>query len=301
MPIGLGFALLWPRFERWKPWADTLIRWYLASMLFSYGFSKFRQFPPLTPLRLHEPFGQASPMGLLWSFMGASRPYTAFAGAMEAMAGILLLLPLFSTLGAALAFGVMTNVFLLNMCYDVPVKLFSLQLLLFSLWILAADHERVLKFIRGRPVQEIKFPNSKVWIWSQLLAACLIFGKHIPWSDHAQDAPFPGTWVVEQPEHSPWIRMVFDFKYRMTFQTKEGGTVRFHVTAKEPEGTYEIQSEVNKVPSQIHIDRIDQEHLKVSGEINGQSADLSLRLEPTLQYPLLSRGFHWVNEFPFNN
>ena len=68
-------------------------------------------------------------MGLLWTFMGASAPYQMLAGLAEVTCGMLLFWRRSRLLGALLAIGVMGNVVALNYCYDVPVKLFSTELL----------------------------------------------------------------------------------------------------------------------------------------------------------------------------
>src|SRR5206468_1346164 len=77
-----------------------------------YGISKvfFGQFPLPFPGRLVQRFGDASPMGLMWTFMGASPAYVFFAGAMETIGAGLLLFRRTTTLGALVLSGVMLNV-----------------------------------------------------------------------------------------------------------------------------------------------------------------------------------------------
>ena len=62
-------------------WLRVYVRFYLASAMFTYGASKVikTQFPNPTLDRLLQPFGDASPMGLLWTFMGASAAYNIFS------------------------------------------------------------------------------------------------------------------------------------------------------------------------------------------------------------------------------
>ena len=74
-------------------------------------------------------------------FHGSISGYNAFAGGSEMLAGLLLFIPMFTTIGALVAIAVMSNVFVLNMCYDVPVKLYSFHLLLMAM-VLAAPHLR---------------------------------------------------------------------------------------------------------------------------------------------------------------
>src|SRR4029079_8034538 len=98
--------------------------------------------PPLQ--RLVEPFGNFTPMGVLWSSIGASPGYERFAGSMEATAATLLFMPPTATLGAAVAFADAVQILMLNLTYDVPVKLFAFHLLLLSLFLLAPEIPRIL-------------------------------------------------------------------------------------------------------------------------------------------------------------
>jgi uncharacterized membrane protein YphA (DoxX/SURF4 family) len=104
-------------------WFRVFIRFSLAGQMLNYGFAKvFPSQMPFLLARLVEPFGAFSPMGVLWSFMSASQPYEIFVGCAEVLGGILLILPQTTTLGALICMVDMTQVFILNMTYDVPVK-----------------------------------------------------------------------------------------------------------------------------------------------------------------------------------
>src|SRR4029079_8818976 len=85
-----------------------------------------------SPERLLEPYGESSPMGLLWTFMGYSLPYNGFTVAAGVVRVFLLFLRRTTTLGALIVSAVMVNVVMLNFCYDVPVKLFSSHLLVMA-------------------------------------------------------------------------------------------------------------------------------------------------------------------------
>src|SRR5258708_21145416 len=99
-----------------------------------YGWHKIMpvQFPPPGPDRLLVAYGDSSPMGLLWTFMGASKPYVMFSGLIEVAGGLLLLFRRTSLLGGLLSAAVLTNVVLMNFCYDVPVQLYSSRLLVMA-------------------------------------------------------------------------------------------------------------------------------------------------------------------------
>jgi uncharacterized membrane protein YphA (DoxX/SURF4 family) len=131
-------------------WFRVFIRFSLAGQMLNYGFAKV--FPAQMPFQitsLVEPFGAFSPMGVLWSFVGASQPYEIFAGCAEVLGGILLILPRTTTLGALICIADMTQVFILNMTYDVPVKIFPFHLLLLSLFLFAPEARRMAAFLSG--------------------------------------------------------------------------------------------------------------------------------------------------------
>ena len=126
-----------------------LVRIYLAVMMLSYGFSKIfvEQMPPPRLTQLYAPLGNLSPMRLSWLFIGYSAPYEIFTGLMEVIGAVLLLSRRTVFLGAFLIMCVMTNVAMMNFCYDIPVKLYSCFLLFLSLYLLSFDLKRIYQFI----------------------------------------------------------------------------------------------------------------------------------------------------------
>src|SRR5262245_48230386 len=124
-------ALIWTFFARrteyghLHQWMRVYVRYALGAAVLGYGFAKVffpGQFAPPTIDRLMETFGQSSPMGMLWTFMGASHAYTSFTGAVECLGGLLLFMPQTTLLGAIVVAAAMGNVAMLNFSYDVPVK-----------------------------------------------------------------------------------------------------------------------------------------------------------------------------------
>ena len=109
-----------------------LLRFFLLATMLNYGLIKIFKtqfpFPGLWPLL--QPLGESTPMALAWNFMGYSPGYNMFTGLGEAVAGLLLISKRSTSVGALLAIAVMSNVVMINFCYDVPVKLYSINLLL---------------------------------------------------------------------------------------------------------------------------------------------------------------------------
>lgn len=133
----------YPRLSRWLA---VSTRYFVGTTMLSYGLAKIipNQFPQPTLDQLLRTYGESSPMGLVWTFMGLSPAYTIFAGLAEAGGGVLLFFRRTTTLGAAVLAAVLTNVVMLNFAYDVPVKLFSSHLLVMAVGLLLIDIRRLL-------------------------------------------------------------------------------------------------------------------------------------------------------------
>lgn len=167
----LLWSLLDPRrasYDQLFYWLRTFVRFYLSIYLFAYGIIKLFAMQmgfPNTSMLL-TPLGDLLPMRLSWQFIGYSTPYQVFSGAMEVLAALLLLHRNTVTLGLLVATGVFTNVVMLNLCYDVPVKLFSSHLLFCSLFLLAIDGRRLISFFfkneatQGTSLYQFDFPKK---------------------------------------------------------------------------------------------------------------------------------------------
>ena len=108
------------------PALRVCVRYSLATTMITYGAYKVikSQFPSPSLDRLIQPFGDASPMGLLWTFIVRIGVTTGLTGAGEVLGGLLLLLAPRPSWRSRL-FRVTSHVAMLNFSYDVPVKLFS--------------------------------------------------------------------------------------------------------------------------------------------------------------------------------
>ena len=168
-------TLLWTILDRRRRdyatgyyWLLTLVRYYVAMVALSYGIIKlFGQqmlFPSLSALA--TPLGDLLPMRLSWYFIGYSAPYQFFSGAAEFVAGVLLLWRRTSMLGALVAAGVFLNVMMLNLCYDIPVKLYSIHLFVLSVFLLLGDAERLVRFfILNQPTLPTETRPLPSWRW----------------------------------------------------------------------------------------------------------------------------------------
>ncbi|MEL7498737.1 MAG: hypothetical protein AAFN77_14105 [Planctomycetota bacterium] len=224
--LALIIALVWSLIDRRKTdlriTKDLLVsylRYVLAFTMLGYGLAKVawdhNQFPALSDYQLNKTWGESSPMNVVWSWMGSSRSYTVFAGLGEVIAGLLLVWRRTSTLGALVAFGVMVNVFMLNMCYDVPVKLFSFHLIVMALLIMTPDIGRLASvlFLNRPTIPRDWIPPyarrlEVLWICRTIKIALILFGILIPLWSHTQRQinHFDEQTVVEEPtEDAPLL------------------------------------------------------------------------------------------------
>jgi hypothetical protein len=129
-------------------WFRNLIRYFVCMVAFSYGIIKLfalqMPFPNLS--QLATPLGDFLPMRLSWMFLGYSTKYQVFSGVMEVIVGLLLLNRKTVTPGALVGVGVFANVTMLNLSYDIPVKIFSIFVCCSCLYLLISDWKRVVGF-----------------------------------------------------------------------------------------------------------------------------------------------------------
>ncbi len=157
---------------------------YLSMHLFSYGFSKLfkAQFFFPEPNTLFTPLAYLDRDILFWSAMGTSHTYSVFSGIIELVPALLLIFPRTRTLGALIAFGVMVNVFMLNMGFDISVKLFSAFLIFLCLNVLSAEFRNLyLFFLSDLPIKRNLIGISrKNIIYRSIIGLFLIINGMFP-------------------------------------------------------------------------------------------------------------------------
>lgn len=130
-------------------WLRTIIRYQLIITCFIYGWIKIFALQMIFPgvSQLATPLGDLLPMRFSWLFIGYSTPYQVFSGSMELLAGLLLLNRKTVTLGVLTATAVFINVMVLNLCYDIPVKIYSMHLVFYCIYLLCNDGKRLIHFL----------------------------------------------------------------------------------------------------------------------------------------------------------
>lgn len=334
--LSLAFAALWYARDRHRDndlrlsaVVSTYLRLTLAAILFGYGFAKVfqAQFPPLGPDRLVQTLGEMSPMGLVWTFMAFSGPYNLFAGLGEVAGGVLLCFRRTTTLGALVSAGVLANVVALNFMYDVPVKLYSAHLVLLCLVLAAPDLRRLMDLLvhnratGPRPERPVIEHVAVRRLATGLTAALMSF---IAWTNFSSSrqreaavvaapatAAFWGVYdVVELRRNNVdvpllvtdaglWRRIVFGQFGRATVRLMADSALRFSYHADTSAKALELTSRFGSDSVRFAYARPAPDRLVLSGWYRGDW--LTLRLaRSTREHLLMSRGFNWVQEQPFN-
>jgi uncharacterized membrane protein YphA (DoxX/SURF4 family) len=312
-----------PSYPRLGQWLRTYIRLSLATAMLGYGLSKVfvNQFPSLIPQQFLQPFGSMTPMGLLWRFMQFSPGYTIFTGTVETVAGVMLFVPRLRTAGALVAAGALANVMALNFFYDVPVKLYSTQLLLMSLWVAGPDLRRLADvLVRNHATTPApagwrassKRLRTALVVLEAVFFVALIFEatrqnlkqKH-EMAEFLRPKPPSGLYNVKANGPDDAFAMAHDWCKlaiigdRMQIITHDEKLHAFGVAIDDKAHTWTFTHD--------DADGKDQKlTLAVRDEANGArvlTADkltLTLTLAPMEKTKLMSRGFHWINEYPNN-
>ena len=330
--IALVITVIWTLFDRKRLSYPTLYRWLNLYVRFSLGtamigYGAFKvissQFGPPTLDRLMQSYGDSSPMGLLWTFMGASERYTMFVGFAEMISGILLFPRKTSTLGALMSIGVLSNVVALNFSYDVPVKLYSSHLLAMAIFVLLPDLRRIANFFfLNRPaecVREQPLFRRTAWQRGALVLASLFLIAVVGTSLYqsydqrrrfiAQRSPLYGVWEVEefslaQPASAAsaprWRRVIFDSPRRVAVQTTDLHE-RFSLQLDQEERTITLRKrEDPDWKTFLTYEQVSPEVMTLAGALNGSEMTARLRRSGERKFLLTDRGFHWINEVPFN-
>ena len=151
--IAVLATITWSIVDRKREAYVMLYRWFrlavcfaLAALMFAYGAFKVipAQMPYPNLFELVRPFGHFLPIQVLWTYMGAAPAYEIFAGCAEVLGGTLLLFPRTTTLGALICLADLTNVFVIDMSYNVANKLEVFNFILLALFLLAPEFRRLV-------------------------------------------------------------------------------------------------------------------------------------------------------------
>lgn len=335
--LALLIAVVWALADRRRPgydrlyyWVRVVMRYYFAYVLFVYGFVKIikLQFPFPSLARLTETYGDSSPMGLAWTFIGYSKGYNMFTGGAEVLAGTLLFFKRTTLLGSLMAMTIMTNVVAMNMAYDIPVKIFSLNLVFLSAFLAGHDFKRIKNVFFLNSAAPPPYPDRRpatrrnfiiqrslkalfillalyFTFWSALLSS----GKY---GDAAPKPPLYGIYNVDSfvqkgvalppltTDSARWKQLIIQGGYgRITTMTGNATWMELKVDTIKKHIMFSSGGETAD-SALLQYSEPDKEHLLLSGLIYDDSVRILLKRFDLRKFTLVNRGFHWVNEYPYN-
>lgn len=211
------------------------------------------------------------------------------------------------------------QIFLLNMTYDVPVKILSFHLVLISALLLAPNARRLVGVVvLGRGVGQERRPalfdsprrNRLAGVGQALLGVWVLTGcvalSLQTWHQFGDGRTKPdlyGIWQVAEfsvdgtprppllTDDIRWQRVVFDQPGVLTYQLMNGDLV--DVAADTTGGALAVPD-----GGSFTVDRAGDD-LRLVGRWKDEPTTVVLERQPLEDFTLRNRGFHWVQEAPF--
>lgn len=313
-------------------WLLLIVRFYLAFTLMLYGSVKIikLQFPDPSLYRLLQPYGNSSPMGLAWTFLGFSKGYNIFMGIVE-FASAFLLFRKTMVVGAFLALAASAHVMSMNYFYDVPVKLLSTMLVLLSLFILAPNFLRIYRFFVKNEPEQLKQVTPPVYKkrWQLITAYTIkyllivftlltLYQQTVPmvkiYGSGAPKSPLYGIYNVKefklkgQPllpltsDTTRWAQVIFQGLDYARVKLMNDSLVNYNVKIDQKKKEINLVSPTAVAPSlKFNYTIKGKDQLIFNGLRNNKdSLSITFKKKDLKDFRLINRGFHWVNEYPNN-
>lgn len=323
-----------PSYARLNYWLCLCTRYYVALVAFTYGIDKVipLQMPFPNMHQLATPLGDFLPMRLSWMFIGYSTPYQIFSGIMECAAGLLLLYRRTTTLGVLVATGVFINVMALNLTYDIPVKIFSMEMVLACIFLLSSEAKRMIQFfVLNKPAAICNlyfFTYPKMWmkiVRVVLKLAFVLIAVILPFHDnygfyqtisHAGDKKQPvknGVYEVAEYAvngHSQQLSITDSLRWQdVVFENGTGSAktadTAFRQRYKRGYFTYGLDSATHhlnfsnpltqNVIASFRYEMPDTSLIKLWGMEHSDSLYIELK-RTSRHFQLAERQFHWLSE-----
>ncbi len=327
-----------PHYQTLSAWLRFLIRLTLGFGMVVYGMLKVfpLQMHQPTIMVLSEPFGMHSPMALLWNFIGMNPVYETICGSAELLGGLLLLFRRTALFGAMLTAFVVTNVLLYNLCFDVPVKLYAAHLLLLALFVTLPDMRQLFRFfwlhqpaaptgVWVPPARRAWFRRTTIGIeigFALLAVGGMLYEAVSDWHEgHPKDAivtPLRGAWrldaatvldaggkpvphPVRSKDGNTFAELDIESAERAAF--RDDANKLSYFTTKTNPGQHTVEFERDDKSKIVFVAVTpDPMHLTLTptgAEARTASVMSFTRVSPIGGYPLLTRGFHWISEYPY--
>ncbi len=334
--LALIITLLWSYLGRRQPsyatefhWLRVLVRYYLGSVLVFYGMIKVfhLQMPSPSLFELVQPFGDKTPMGLAWSYVGFSPAFSAFAGWTEVIAGILLFFRKTTTVGAMMAAVVMLNVAVMNFSFHIPVKLYSSMLLLMAVFLTLPDAGRLVnvlllneptqprlrkQYLHKRWVRNTALVIKVLYIVAVVVGNAATCYKRVEISgDQRPRSPLYGIYDVTEfirngdtlapitTDGSRWRQLVTDYPDHIHVKLMNDSVTYYPVAWDTTRSKLVINAGTTKDKSAFQFER-KSDLLRLHGIMGYDSVEIELKQRDLESFHLINTRFRWIAEYPNN-
>lgn len=313
-----------------RTWIITIIRYHVGLTLILYGLSKVLtlQFGQIDLITLESKFGSFTGMQLLWRFMSYSEFYTEVTGYIEVIAGILLLFRRTTFLGTALSLIAMLNVVIIDIGYDVSVKMFAIHLLLMVIVLAGYSSKRIFQFFANikADIEPTKYesliPNRFKIVRYILKAGIIIYfsisqynfqGKRLDRKNTKNDAPsLSGVYFVKNltlngqqdsiPENKKWETIFINgssyLKNSMLIKNEDGSRKYYSTKTDTVNKTilfYPLRGKEEDSQT-FNYKKLDDKEFIFDGIINGDTISISTKYKSIDDYRLVKSKIKWIRD-----
>lgn len=309
-------------YNQLKEFSVLCVRYFLGIILILYGIVKIfdGQFRSPDYETLTTTFGESTPAGLLWTFMGYSKPFIVFCGMFQIVAAYLLFFRRTLVLGSLLSLIATGYVAMLNLCYNIPVKIISLHLLLMAAVLVAPFIKQLAAFFVGQQATTIYIPRLRFkrrWlrICRIVLKTILIAGIPVAFFltvfiPYLQTPVFKmdGIYTVQKfelilhdgPEQEQpldkWKTLHLNEAYRRaTVITSKNDTISPYLTIHPENKTFTL---LGKHINVFHYKKLPKNRFEITGRYEKDSIHFFLKTKPVSSYRLMKTRFRWTFDYP---
>ena len=221
----------------------------------------------------------------------------------------------------------MTNVFIMNLGYDIPVKLFSFHFILFASIILFTDIKRLINvFIKNEDAPKVKhfrpfklgkgdkrvINGLKLFFIIGLIGLFSFFS--LTRNVYKEKPTLYGIWEVAlfkkngdtiaplATDHERWKYLIIDFNDRVTVKTMDATEHRFKFGIDSTSHQIKMHKKDIKLLDDFNFkyQKPNPYFLELEGKVEEDSLYILFSKKDLNDFRLNSRGFHWINEYPYN-
>lgn len=284
---------------------NQVMLYFLILNLLDYGCFKIFDLQFYTPESntLHTELGYLSKDILYWSLMGSSRSFVLFMGIIELIAAFLIVIPRTRFLGLLVALGVFTQVVMVNISFDISVKLLSITLLLMVVFLLT-NYSNEWRLLLQLPVKlKSQHKNNPIIGWKRgvyalMISLCVVEAIY-PFI-HAEDdtskllfqSDLQGGYLVHQPA---LFKRIFVHKQGyIIVEQHDGRMIDYKIKTSFING-FTVINERTGNTSRLTFKRFSN-HFNLTWEANSKTFLVKIQPIPVSNLSLLENSFHWFSD-----